>query len=353
MKKISSLVTLLFFISFLAKAQNSSKKFLLIEEFTNTYCPTCIDKHPQFEQDVLKKYENSDIFHIAYHHSTPISDNIFYQFNPEEEDERAAYYQVQGTPSVLLEGQPVKSPIFVDDPLLPQEKLDENLDLTAPVEILVDEIVDGDERMVKIKVNVMGDLPSGSYRLQTAVVEREINYEPPFEGMETRLVNVFRQTLKGWEGSNFISVSAGNSLNYDFKYTINPIWNEAQIYVIAFLQNTATGHILNAGSSWGKREIVGVKNVDTASTPPIMTLENPVFEELNIKFNQNAAISNNLATINIFDTLGNKVLESTFLIANSNLSQSLNLQTLPKGIYIVNAVINNVKVSKKILKLAY
>lgn len=353
MKKIYLPIISFFLISFVVEAQNSTKKFVLIEEFTNTFCPTCIERHPDFEENVLQKYEDTDVFHISYHHATPISDDIFYQFNPEEEDERAAFYQVEGTPSVLLQGVPVKRPVFVDDPLLPQEDLDNNLNTTAPAEIVVNEIVDDKQRMVNVKVNVTGDLPSGSYKLQAVIVEREINYEPPFEGMETHVVNVFRQTLKGWEGSNFISVSPGNSLSYNFEYSIDPAWQEDQIYVIAFLQNMATRQVLNAGSSWGKNEIVGLDNLDINNNHNIMTLQNPVFDQLNINFNQSATTSSNLATINIFNTLGYKVLEKTLLLNDSNLSQNISLESLPKGVYIVNTAINNVNVSKKIVKLAY
>lgn len=351
MKNLFLFLIVAFFSSLNLDAQ--SKKFLLVEEFTNTFCPTCIDKHPEFEENVLKKYEDIKVLHISYHHATPVSEDIFHQFNPEEEGERAAYYQVQGTPSLLLQGGAVPRPVYVEDPILPQENINALLGSESPLEIVVKEIVDGDERTVKVKVNVTGTLPTGNLKLQAVVVEREINYEPPYEGMETRMLNTFRQTLKGWSGSNFVSVSAGNSLTYNFNYTIDPAWQEDQIYVIAFLQNNNNKEIINAGSSWGNNEIVDVKNIDINSNNNIMTVENPVLEQLNISFNQNSLVSSNLATINIFNTLGKIVFKQTLWLEKSMTNQQIDLKTLPKGVYIVNMRFNNVNLTKKILKIGY
>ncbi len=333
----------LFTSSIIISAQNNTQQYLLLEEFTNTYCPTCIDKHPEFKENILNKQEDATLFHIAYHHSTPLPDDIFYQANPVEEGERAAYYQVQGTPTVLIQGKRAPQPVFVSDPLLPQTTLDEALNQTAPIAMAVNEVIDGETRKVNIKVNILGNIPSGQWKLRAAVVEKVITYEPPHEGMETVMSNVFRQTLTSWTGAGFINLPAGNALTYNYDYTIKDDWEANQIYVIAFLQNDQDQSILNVASSWGQTTVLHTQTQTIA--PHIHLSPNPTTDILNIQLPP----SPQPLKVQLYDAKGQLLAAPTYPQTPSKLHFSLN--NLPKGIFYIKIDINGTITTQKVLKI--
>jgi len=324
-------------------AQNSTKKYVLVEEFTNTYCPTCIDKHPEFKENVLNTQEDITLFHIAYHHGTPLPDDIFYAANPVEEGERAAYYQVQGTPTLFIQGKRAPQPIFVSDPLLPQSTLNEELNQNSPLAVDVLEVIDGNKRTVTVKVDVLGSVPSGKWRLRAVVVEKVGTYEPPHEGMETVLPNIFRETLTSWAGDGFINLPAGNALTYNYEYNIKSDWQANQIYVVAFLQNDDDQSILNIGSSWGQSSVLAIN--DHVLTPSISISPNPTADFVHIELPQSAQTTN----VQVYNVQGQLLTTKTYQQTFSKLHFSL--QHLPKGIFYMKIHFNGTAITQKVLKL--
>ncbi len=232
-----------------AHAQTSAQRYVLLEHFTNTYCPTCANVNPGFYSSILDNYQDSEVLHIAYHVSTPVSSDIFYQANSSEINTRDNYYNVGGTPGMWMQGT------FVDygSPLLTQTQLNAQLGQTSPIRISVNETTTmSSNRTATVQVQTLGTPPTGNLKLRVVVVERNISYTAP--NLETAHRNVFRRTLNGWD-TGFSAAASGGSMTFSYNYSISSDWTANQIYVIAFVQNETSKEILNVGSSWGNIDV--------------------------------------------------------------------------------------------------
>ncbi|MEZ4886435.1 MAG: T9SS type A sorting domain-containing protein [Chitinophagales bacterium] len=339
MKKIFSLFVLLFIFSSFVYAQEQNKRYILLEEFSNTYCPPCIFRHPTFHDNILLEYEDIDAYHIVYHVSTPIPDDIFYQANKEEAEERANYYQIQGTPTLHLLGKFSPSGPAPDYDILPNATLQQYTGSISPLKIEVLETIEANhQRSVNIEVQTVNQIiPSSHFRLRVVVVEKTVEYEPPFEGMETKLYNVFRQTLGGWEGIPFTPAKVGESVSYNYTYSLQEDWNKQQIYIIAFIQDDNNQSILNAGSSW-QGETVAIE--ENSLNTLVQFYPNPSKDFVYIKTEKE------LQSVQIFDIEG-KLLQKTFFDSSN---PSIDLRALPKGIYYVSLQSEDKNRVEKIVK---
>ena len=93
MKKCCSLLLCLFLASLLS-AQASTKKYLLIEHFTNSNCPPCASRNPAFYSLITQAQYADDVHHISYHPSVPYNTCVFYLANKVENNARAAVYGI-------------------------------------------------------------------------------------------------------------------------------------------------------------------------------------------------------------------------------------------------------------------
>ena len=319
-------------------AQEQNKRYVLLEEFTNTYCPPCIFRHPAFNENILGEYQDTEVYHISYHVGHPIPDDIFYQANKEEIEEREVYYQAFGTPMLHILGKlspPGPSP---DYEILPIARLQEHLGSISPLKLTVQEtLTKNNQRTVHIEVQTVHQMiPSNHFRLRAVVVEKFSEYTPPHEGMETVHHNVFRQTLNGWEGSSFSPADVGESVHYQFDYTLSDDWQANQIYIIAFIQDDNNQNILNAGSSW-KNEPVDIEASTNGYIPQLYPNPSRDF----IHFNSTSTVK----SAQIFDIQG-QLLQKTF----TNSPTFLDIRHLPKGIYYVSLQLENDSVVRKIVK---
>ncbi|MGB0930041.1 MAG: T9SS type A sorting domain-containing protein [Chitinophagales bacterium] len=320
-------------------AQEQNKRYVLLEEFSNTYCPPCIFRHPTFNENILDNYEDQEVFHISYHLGSPIPDDIFYQANIAEVEERANYYQVPGTPTLHLLGKFSPSGPSPDYDILPTPILQNYTGSISPLKIEVEEtFTENNQRNVHIEVKTVNQLiPSNQFRLRLVVVEKTVEYEPPFEGMEAKHHNIFRQTLGGWEGTPFSPAKVGKTIEYDYTFSVKDAWQDDQIYVIAFVQDDSNQSILNAGSSW-KNETVDIENQAIPSS--IRLYPNPSSDYLFLDAEEKPQ------SVQMFDIQGQLLQNTPFDYANS----SMDIRNLPKGVYFVSIQWEGEKLVEKIVK---
>lgn len=228
-----------------------SKRYVLVEHFTNTYCPNCANNNPNL-YGVLDTHQDIDAYHIAYHWSIPVSGDTFYQANPTESDDRDNYYNVAGSPTCYLQG----TYNDVGSPLLTETQITPYLGQTSPLALSVTETTNGSQRNVAVSIETVGTAPIGNLKLRMAVVERTIAYTAP--NLETTHRNVFRRTVSGWNTA-FTPAATGNNVTLNYSYPLAAAWNASQIYVIAFVQNDNDKQIINSASSWGQVDVSAIK----------------------------------------------------------------------------------------------
>ncbi|MGB1204805.1 MAG: Omp28-related outer membrane protein [Chitinophagales bacterium] len=241
MKKLILFSTLIMLGVATVSAQ-SAKRFATFEHFTQASCGPCADQNPAFQSFFSQNTSNAH--HIAYHTSWPGTDPM-YNENPADVDSRVDYYGVSGVPTIIVSGLEQTNPNSVDGATLEGVAI-----AGSPIQVLVENSIDGMSGSASITINAINDLPEGNYSLQTVVVEQMIEYSsPPGSNGERDFPNVMRQMLPNVSGTTVNSMEAGASASYDFDYMMEDVWNADEIYVLAFLQNEDTKEIVNSGSS--------------------------------------------------------------------------------------------------------
>jgi hypothetical protein len=292
-------------------AQGGFKKIPMLEHFTNTWCSTCANRNP-----ALFTYLNGfagQYHHMTIHPNIPYQGCIYYQANVAENTARKTYYGVSSTPQVYLNGTYVSS----GSALLPNALFTQSLATTSPIGVTVAETT-GNTRTATVQVLQSGNLSAGNYVLHAAIVERETNYTSP--NGETKHRNVFRRFLTPTNGYALSSYPAEFTSNY----TIDAAWNAAEIYVIAYVQNTTTKEVMNSGSKFQG----GLVDVNTPELDVKLSVApNPTTDLITI-----ASPDQNIELVEVYDMRGG--LTAQYL----NVKQ-LNFQFETKGwkqgIYLV------------------
>lgn len=243
MKKIIPAFFVLIPLLFLQRTVNAqAKKYPLFEHFTQASCSPCAMQNPFFE--AVYDVNKTNVHHISYHTSWPGYDPM-YDFNPTGSDGMVTYYNVTGVPDMFLDGSDLGSPANVT-----QEMIDDAIDPTSPIRVLVSEETVGSTRNVTIEVQSLDTVPAGTYVLKAMVAEHEIDYvTAPGTNGETVFPDVFRKALAGTNGVSFTPAATGSSVTVTYSYNIDPLWDPDQTYVLAWIQNTSTKEVLNSGAT--------------------------------------------------------------------------------------------------------
>jgi len=245
MKRYCSILILLTFCITETISQTVPKVHIF-EQFTSTNCPLCGNRNPEFYDEVLEPY-NDEVIHIAYHNNIPraITPEVidpFYNANTIENNERTNFYGVRASPSLVLNGKllaPAK-------PLIKGSEVASILNQTSPLKLNVSHFKRNGNFNVKVDAELLQDLPNGDYKLYIAVVEKEILFCTFFEYV---FDNVFRAFFEDANRIAFNLNEAGATETFEKKIPWDEDWEYSMLYAVAFVQNTATKEIINAGTS--------------------------------------------------------------------------------------------------------
>jgi hypothetical protein len=332
------LVSLFFISKTELQAQETNKRYVFLEHFTNTSCGICSSRNPTFRNNILDEYQDTEVIHVEYHPSVPYTNDVFYVQNPDENEARRNYYGVPGTPRLFIWGEQGPS----GSQLLPVSSLEDILGQTASVGIDVEEVKDGANRTVNVNLTAFENVPAADWRLRVIVVERVI--EQTTNNGETEHHNVFRKILNTWEGSSLSIVAGAETESFTFDYTLGADWQDDQIYAIAFLQRDDTKEVLNVGSSWNNQQFVGIgtkanEDIEFALSP------NPAYDFLTIKYVQKLA---NNSILEIYDVAG--VLVKQQQLAVSQNENVIAIDEFSEGVYIAVLKNENGSVAKRFVK---
>ncbi|MBK7426668.1 MAG: Omp28-related outer membrane protein [Saprospiraceae bacterium] len=237
-----SFIVLLFANSITAQ---SAKKYILLEQFSNSFCSICANRIPQFRSN-LQGFED-DYHLISFFAPSPYPACIYYNANKPQNDARISYYGILGTPTVHVNGIKVNQ----GSSIVPVAVLEELSDDTSPIGLVVSNVSNGNSFDVSVKVMSHGELPvlpgGGSYVLHAIVVETLV-VGGPLPNYQNHH-NVFRTMLTPNTGAPFMAANAGEEVSYNFTFQPESNWNADSLVVIAFVQEVSTKDILNSGSN--------------------------------------------------------------------------------------------------------
>jgi Outer membrane protein Omp28/Secretion system C-terminal sorting domain len=239
MKKLTTLSIIIFQTIIL---NGQVPKYVLMEHFTNTLCGVCGSVNPTFYQNIDIN-ANTKTHHMSIHSSVPYSNCIFYKANQAEQDTRASFYNIFGTPRVSINGTTPTSASNISSTTIDNSYCTD----CSPLEVKVTE-TSGTNRTATVELKSVGTPPSGTYRIYVALVEKIVNYNAP--NSETVHHNVFRRFLTSFNGDAVALASQGNSVNLNYPYTVNAAWTPSEVYVVAWVQSEINNVVLNSGTKF-------------------------------------------------------------------------------------------------------
>jgi hypothetical protein len=277
----------------------------MFENWTSSTCGPCASNNPQLTVWINNNWNNGLIC-VSYHVGWPSPGNDpMYLHNPTQSYDRRFYYGVNSVPAAYLEG--IRS--YVGSPFNfanMQVYFDLYRSNTSPISVHVVDarIPSTDSNKATVTVTKLSTLPAGTYYLRVMATEQLITYgSPPGTNGETQFKNVFRRSFPNSTGTS-ISTASGTE-TYEFRYRIDPVWNDAQIHTIAFVQNDVDKTMMNS-----YRNGMTVTGIEPYSNqiPDKFNLEqnypNPFNPTTNVKFN---LPKSEYVTLKIYDMVGNEI----------------------------------------------
>lgn len=213
-------------------------RYVLVEHFTNTWCPICAGRNPSLF-DILQKYPKS-VHHVSLHPPIPYSGCPLYQFNKGDNQDRSNYYGVIGTPAISLNG----GGLMGGSPLVTENLIKKEISRTSPLAVIVSENGQDNTRSASIKLKANTAI-TGDLRLIVLLAERNLRFTA--SNGELDHYNVMRKFLTPVNGQKInISQAGEQSFTFNFKDTLG--WKPEEIYVLALVQNFTNKEVMNSGT---------------------------------------------------------------------------------------------------------
>ena len=250
-KKLLLLLTL--FVAYLT-AEAQVKHVPLVEEFTQASCGPCALQNPAF--NALLDQNKGSVVSLKYQTSFPGRDPMNAD-DPRDVSTRRSYYGVRGVPTAIVDGTYwPKGQVYTGAPYnLTQQNINTFTAKTSPISVEVSHDIDALFSTLDIKV-VLKNETSSNYsvsgqKLFVAIVEQKLSWRfAPGTNGEMEFFNVMRKMLPNANGSTIKSMSAGKSETYTFSVTPpDYVHNVSELKIIAWVQNTRTKEIVQAGES--------------------------------------------------------------------------------------------------------
>lgn len=310
----------IFFFSFV-NAQTPKK--VLVEHFTNTKCSICASRNPGFYSNLNI---NPNVLHIAFHPSSPYSTCVLNNYNVSENDSRTNYYGIYGsTPRLVINGVVISGNADYSNSGIFTPYSGQNSDFSLT---LKQTKIGTDSIQINISIKKLKSVSIATATLFAGIFEDTIFYAAP--NGETKHFDVFRNSYSGAQGTVIaIPTNIGDSTIYTKTIKLNSTVNVNRIYSLAILQNSTTKEMLQAEktATLGNPNANGINN-NQISSSLFKLYPNPVSTQLFIE-----SQSNEIVQLIIYNALGKEIQNHNF----SN-SLTLNVSTLPKGMYFIHAV---------------
>lgn len=303
-------------------------KYPLVEHFTNTRCPICASRNPAFYQ-AYEAYEDGT-HHIAIHPRIPYPSCEFYQANTTDNDARADFYGIFGTPTIYIDGTRSQG-----SNLFTTTDMENALGQPARLEVRVREMLSPSPQAI-VDVIQRDDMPASLFGLYVALVEKEVDYAAP--NGETVHHDVFRKFLSDPDGENYSPVAIGEVSTFTFDITYDGTWNPSQLYVLAWVQDQNTKEVYNSGTRFDP-----VSSTGEQPLPEFSIFPNPVQEKLILSLPQPTT-----GTLRLMDVAGRVVFFQE--LRDESGQVSFLLPETKAGVYLLQLQTAEGSLTRKVVK---
>jgi hypothetical protein len=239
-------------IAFVSMAAVSQQRLVLLEHFTQASCGPCASQNPALK--AVLDANQGKVIAIKYQTSWPGTDPMN-AANPADAQTRVTYYNVSGVPSSRLDGNVYSgAPSGVTNTVV-----NNRYGVTSPTDVKIKyRVIDNaapinDSMALEVKVRAISAIPAGR-KLHTVAIERVIEFPtPPGSNGEKKFEYVMKKMFPDGNGTNLPAMAAGDSLTYNFKWSLvrsngsQAYYDLGQASAVAFVQNNTTKEVNGAG----------------------------------------------------------------------------------------------------------
>lgn len=235
-----------------ASAQNPYNRLSIIELFTSATCQPCVATNNALN---IAVNPGNGVVSVRYHLEGPYPDDPWNVQNPLDNTGRTVYYGIQQIPWAFLNGVYIDSARAAN--LLNTISSDNSSGSPIKIDVTQTPKPGGGDVSVKITSSIaLGP----TYKLVVAVV----SYYSSMPGLpgtlansngETEFYDAMNKMLPN-SGGTVLNISANTIETFNFSYVNagGDTWPAGQQYIVAWVQNTNTREIINAGTNLKLRE---------------------------------------------------------------------------------------------------
>lgn len=288
-------LSLLFALSLsTAEAQTRNRQIVLIEEFTNSGCGPCANYSPTL--DSVTSYRLGEVISIKYHGNYPDKSDPFYLDQKTDLDKRIAYYNITAYPTNVINGITAGSGMAA---ATLNGIIDKMLTMERNYDILLQTSVADHTLTATASVTPTKDVADASnVRLYIVPIEEYYRSATAYANGEHEMRYTMRRMLPDADGHSLgASLKAGTAYTYTASCSLSNFYNEDQMGVVAFLQDTGTKSIL--ATTYVPRKANGTDNLclmNVENTPDNICIPNYYGK---ITFRNNGSNTVKSATLNI------------------------------------------------------
>lgn len=213
---------------------NDTTRTVLAEMFSTRLCSNC-PRSDSALHALIEDYGIRKIIAVEYH---PLSFGAVDSLGTPETDARKNLYGVTSYPTCFFDGlhRTLGASGNVYDAYEDSAGLEDNL--RSPVVLGLTASQTG---VATVQVKALGSVPSALV-LQTVVIEDSIYYRGPYQSWWRFVV---RDMVPDQNGDT-LRIAQGDSLTRTKGFLIQTNWRLPYLYVVAFVQNPATGQVLQS-----------------------------------------------------------------------------------------------------------
>ncbi|MCP4580555.1 MAG: Omp28-related outer membrane protein [candidate division Zixibacteria bacterium] len=212
----------------------------LAEIFVNTSCTYSDDA--EIIMDSLAQLYHDDITIIRYHSWWPSSEDPFYVYNSDENVARFNYYDVDGIPTLLVDGitDCGQSSNYNDC-------ISSALQVESGLELGIRGNFNSVSRTGDLIIDIIGTgyISESNLKIRIALTESEIYFAAP--NSRTIHQQIFRDMIPFTDGQYF-TIQQGDTLQFVFPFTYPQLLEPENGEIVAFIQSDDTKEILQSSN---------------------------------------------------------------------------------------------------------
>jgi len=267
-------------LSVAASAQ--SQRLVMVEEFTQASCGPCAAQNPAF--NALVALNPTKMITIKYQTSWPGVDPMNAQ-NPTDVATRVSYYNVQGVPNAIMDGNVVNGAPSA----ITQTNINSEYAVPSPFTIAVSHTFNSNNDSIFITATITASqafTSNGALKAHIVMVEQEINFaNAPGSNGETDFYSVCRKMYPSAAGTTLPGTWA-NAATQTITIAApvpNYIYGMNEVGIVCFIQQDGNKNVLQSGYSSplllpvdaSASAVTGVPSLTCANTiSPVVTLTN-------------------------------------------------------------------------------